>query len=247
MAIPVSKLFSNEASSKKLHCFEIDESPLRLLKINISKNNIKNINVNKLALFDQDDVDVIFEMKADSLTSLDKAHKKHFKESTPAEDNPKNHVKTMTLNTYCESRKINDISVIHLDIEGGELSALKGANSLISKDSLTSPDIIFEYCNYLLSKREIHPADSDICHYLENFGYHFYAIRDFSSNIGKKLKNIEVIELSDMYIKNVPHCFNIYATKNPNNIKRYKLKVCKGVHPKLLWHEDKKYFWPLNK
>ena len=32
MAIPVSKLFPNEASSKKLHCFEIDKSPLKLLK-----------------------------------------------------------------------------------------------------------------------------------------------------------------------------------------------------------------------
>lgn len=247
MAIPVSKLFPNEASSKKLHCFEIDKSPLKLLKINISKNNIKNINVVKLALFDQDDVNLNLEMHADSLTSFSKAQAKHFKKSVPSKDNPENQVKTITLNTFCNSRKINDISVIHLDIEGGELTALKGANSLLSKNSSSSPDIIFEYCNFLVSKKEIHPADSDICQFLKSFGYHFYALRDFSSNIGKKLKNIEVIVLTDMLVKNIPHCFNIYATKNPNNIKRYKLKVCKGVHPKLMLHENKKYFWPLNK
>ena len=36
----------------------------------------------------------------------------------------------------------------------------------------------------------------------------------------------------------------VEALKHPN---ADKLKVCKDVHPKLLWHEDKKYFWPLNK
>ena len=55
---------------------------------------------------------------------------------------------------------------------------------------------------------------------------------------------VEVIKIDDMHIKNVPHCFNIYATKNESNIKKYNLKLSKNVHPKLLWHESKKYFWP---
>ena len=234
MAIPISKNYVNSFKSKRIHCFEVDNEPLKLLKMNINKNKINNIKIKKLALHNMDNVFLDFEIKSDSLTKLKRNNK----------NKSKNKIKTIKLDTYCHKNKINDISVIHIDIEGGELNALKGSSNILSKNKNDAPDIVFEYCTYYVAKNYIHPKKSSICSFLEKHGYKIYAIRDFSSNIGKKLKNLEVIKIDDMHIKNVPHCFNIYATKNESNIKKYNLKLRKNVHPKLLWHESKKYFWP---
>ena len=250
MAIPVSKNFRNTKINKKIHCFEIDESPLKLLKMNISKNRIKNINIVELALYNHDNSYLNYEIKSDSLTKLIQKKK----------NLSKKRIKTITLDTFCESEGIQDISLIHLDIEEAELKALQGASQILAKNKLDAPDIIFEYCTqnaFLmnigitptnhLSKKYIHAKDSNICKFIKKFGYHIYALRDFSSNIGRKLENVEVININDIHIKNVPHCYNIYATKNIDNLKKYNLIVCKNVHPKLMWHENKKLFWPIHK
>ena len=237
MAIPISQNYKNTKIDKKIHCFEIDKLPLKLLKMNVSKNKIKNINIVQLALHNLDNAYLDYEKKFDSLTTLIQK-KKNFSNKG---------VKTISLDTFCKSKKINNISLIHLDIEGAELSALKGATQILGRDKLNSPDIIFEYCTYYVSKKYTHPKRSKICQLLNKYGYHIYAIRDFSSNIGKKLRNVEVINIKDMHIKNIPHCFNVFATKNINHLKTYNLIVCKNVHPKLLWHESQKFFWPLRK
>ena len=70
MAIPISKNYKNTKINKKIHCFEIDESPLKLLKMNISKNRIKNINIVELALYNHDNSYLNYEIKSDSLTKL---------------------------------------------------------------------------------------------------------------------------------------------------------------------------------
>ena len=237
MAIPISKNYKNNKLNNKIHCFEIDTSPLKLLRMNISKNKIKNINVINLALYKKDNSYLNFEIKSDSLTKLISKKK----------NTSKTGIKTITLDTYCKSKKIDKISLIHLDIEGAELDALKGADRLLSKSKLESPDIVFEYCTYYVSKKYIHPKKSEICNLLKKYGYKIYAIRDFSSNIGKKLKNVEIIDIKDIHLKNVPHCYNVYATKNIENIKKYNLILLKNLHPKLMWHESKKLFWPKNK
>ena len=250
MAMPISQNYKNTKIDKKIHCFEIDKSPLKLLKMNVSKNRIKNINIVQLALHNLDNVYLDYEIKFDGLTKLTQKNKNFSNKR----------VKTISLDTFCTSKKINEISLIHLDIEEAEFNALKGATKILGRDKLTAPDIIFEYCtpntyfmNYgilptnNLPKKYIHAKNSYICKFLIKFGYHIYAIRDFSSNIGRKLKNVELININDIHIKNVPHCYNIYATKNIDNLKKYNLIICKNVHPKLLRHESKKLFWPLSK
>ena len=214
MAIPISQNYKNTKIDKKIHCFEIDKLPLKLLKMNVSKNKIKNINIVQLALHNLDNAYLDYEKKFDSLTTLIQK-KKNFSNKG---------VKTISLDTFCKSKKINDISLIHLDIEGSELNAFKGATQILGRNKLNAPDIIFEYY-YYVSKKYIHPQRSKICQLLNKFGYHIYAIRDFSSNIGKKLRNVEVINIKDIHIKNVPHYFNIFATKNINHLKTYNLIV----------------------
>ena len=42
----------------------------------------------------------------------------------------------------------SNIGLIHLDIEGSELKALKGAKKLLSLPEHEAPELIFEYCTY---------------------------------------------------------------------------------------------------
>jgi FkbM family methyltransferase len=70
MAMPISQNYKNTKIDKKIHCFEIDKSPLKLLKMNVSKNRIKNINIVQLALHNLDNVYLDYEIKFDGLTKL---------------------------------------------------------------------------------------------------------------------------------------------------------------------------------
>ncbi len=50
-------------------------------------------------------------------------------------------VPAVTLDGYCERNKLSDISLIKIDVEGAELSVLRGGKGIINK---YSPDILFE-------------------------------------------------------------------------------------------------------
>ena len=238
MAIPLAYYLKN-ITSKKIHCFECDQESRKMLGINIQANKIQCIKNNYHALNNVNN-NLYINTLGSSLTSLSKKKGKYNKK-----------IKSVTIDSYCRNNNIKSVSVIHIDIEGNELNALKGAQKLISAKKSQAPDIIFEYYNYnnFAQKKlgKLSLTNSKIILYLKKYNYYCYAIRDFSSNIGKSLKNIEIIPIDKIYHKQLPYCFNIYCTKDKNNISLYKLKLCNNVNPKLLSFEDKKFHWPIHK
>ncbi len=235
MAIPLAYILKYNRD-KRIHCFEVDKDAFKLLKKNVRVNKIKCIKANNQALSNNNKY-LYLNLAGSSLISLTQRKTKYSQK-----------YKTTTIDEYCLRNKIELLSFIHLDIENNELLALKGTKKFLSLNKYKSPDIIFEFCNYFHAKNKNFTKktilNSSIIKFLKKYGYHCYAIRDFSSNIGKSLNNIEIIPIENIFHKPLNYCFNVYCTKNKKNISLYNLKVCKNVNPKLLLHEEKRIHWP---
>lgn len=85
-------------------------------------------------------------------------------------------VQVCTLDEFCGENNINFIDILKLDIQGGELAALKGAKNLLSEKKIK---LIYSE-TYFRQQYEEQPLFHDISKYLEQFGY---AIQDFYNPI----------------------------------------------------------------
>ncbi|OQB73292.1 MAG: hypothetical protein BWX89_01026 [candidate division TA06 bacterium ADurb.Bin131] len=132
----------------------------------------------------------------------------------PYEDNQRFYqieVPIRKLDDYCKLNHVEKIDFIKLDIEGGELLALKGAEKVLRE---ISPIILLEIQQYHTKLFGYMPVD--LLYYLEGFGYTVFEIdskefgvlkqlKDFdqSSNINfLAVKNISVIKQCGLTIKN---------------------------------------------
>ena len=73
------------------------------------------------------------------------------------------------------------VALIAVDVEGGELAALKGAQHRLSQPPGRSPQLVFEVHRAYVDWSD-GLANTEIVRYLESFGYTVFAIRDFQSN-----------------------------------------------------------------
>jgi len=76
-------------------------------------------------------------------------------------------IKTTSLDLYCEANNISEICILKLDIQGGELEALKGAIKLLTTKSIK---LIYTE-TYFRGQYEDQPLFHDICKFLFQFGY----------------------------------------------------------------------------
>lgn len=87
-------------------------------------------------------------------------------------------VNTTTLDHYCETEQIDRIDLLKMDIQGGELSAFKGATRL-----LNSHAIKLIYCEVLFTKQyENTPLYHDLATYLDQYNYRLFNFYDLSIN-----------------------------------------------------------------
>lgn len=81
-------------------------------------------------------------------------------------------VKTRSLDSISTEYKIDHIDIVKMDIQGGELSALKGSQRLLSSGGISLLALEVEFQQLY----EAQPMFWDICAYLQNFGYSFYKL-----------------------------------------------------------------------
>ena len=81
-------------------------------------------------------------------------------------------VDVCTIDTFCQKRNLNQIDILKLDIQGGELSALRGATDLLSKKRI---GMIYTEA-YFKKQYENQPLFHDISLFLEPYGYHLQDI-----------------------------------------------------------------------
>ena len=79
-------------------------------------------------------------------------------------------VKTDTIDNYCSTHKIEKIDILKMDIQGGELDALKGANQLLAQKAINYIYVEVEFIE--MYKKQ--PLFLDIANYLKEHGFILY-------------------------------------------------------------------------
>ena len=124
--------FIYECNKKvKIHLFEPDDSNFSILKNKFS--DIKHFKINKLALGERKEMLRFYSDGVFSSFYGDKSSNRFFD------------VEVDTLDNYCASNHILNISLLKIDVEGHELSVLKGSQKMISDRKIRY--IQFEFGN----------------------------------------------------------------------------------------------------
>ncbi len=215
------------------HAFEPNPEQSRMLQHNAKLNRLRNLHVIKKGLW-SDDTSVLRLEGEDALAHFDVAGQNRHPESTFG---------TITIDTYLEQERIERADVIMLDIEGGELRVLQGANRQLELPPDLAPKIIFEvHRKYVDWSKGL--LNTDIVRHLTSHGYTVYAVRDFQSNYDMKHMPIEIIPPEYTYLEGPPHGFNMLAVKDRRIIESRPFRVRRGVSPKLLLYKNQRLHFP---
>lgn len=81
-------------------------------------------------------------------------------------------IPTITIDSFCEEHSISEIDILKMDIQGGELMALKGASEMLKKTRLIYTEIFFK------PYYENQPLFGDINGLLCNSGFKFHSFHN---------------------------------------------------------------------
>jgi len=205
------------------HAFEADADQAAMLERNATLNGLNNVCVNAVGLW-SDSVSRLRFVGHDALAS------------TVASDDG---VATITIDDYAKS--IAHVGVIMLDLEGGELHALHGAQRVLADDA---PHVVFEiHRSYVDWSAGL--QNTEIAQYLASFDYTLFAVRDFQSNYDMGNRPIELVPIETAYLEGPPHGFNALAVRDAAVIDDEVFRIVPNVSPKLLLHRDPKLHHPM--
>ena len=214
------------------HCFEVNARQMAALRANAEANALTNLVFNEIGLWDRATRIVL--SGSDS----------HACPSEASGDGPDT-LPTTTIDDYALTQDIPALDIIMLDIEGGELPALRGARAFLSQPPEQAPDLVFEVHRAYVDWSD-GLAKTEICRHVAELGYEIYAIRDYQANVAMSGAPIEVVPMDSVYLEGPPHGFNLFATKRPETLARLDIRLCPGVSPKLLHHRDPALHQPLH-
>jgi FkbM family methyltransferase len=206
------------------HAFEADSHQASMLKRNASLNGLDNVRISTVGLW-SDSVSRLRFVGYDAHASM-----------TPSDDG----VPAITIDDYAASSCIARIGLIMLDLEGGELNVLRGAERVLSDHA---PHVVFEiHRSYVDWSAGL--QNTEIVRYLASFGYTLFAVRDFQSNYDLGGYPIELVPVETAYLEGPPHGFNVLAVKDTAVIDNDVFRITPNVSPKLLLHRDPKLHHP---
>ena len=217
----------------KCYCFEPNLEQAALLRRNADANGLRNYALSNDGLWSETAELVM--VGADS-----HAHPEVY--TGQAGDR----FQAVSIDDFCAAQSIEILDIIMLDIEGGEIEALKGAVGFLSAPRAEAPEIIFEIHRSYVDWTD-GLASTPICSLLLDHGYTLYGIRDYQANVSMAGAPIEVVPLDSCYVDGPPHGFNIFASKREDCIDRLGLQVCENVSPKLLTHRDPALHQPMTR
>ncbi len=147
----------------KVYAFEPMSYQYSVLNRNIAINQLQNVESTKNIVSDSDENKRIYFSGHDNSggSSLEKV-------TTEFEDVP-----SITLDRFCEKNNIGSIDIIKIDVEGHELSVLKGMSLLLSNKKIEH--LFVEIHDGNLQKAGA--SSTELCNYLEKYGYKSYSIK----------------------------------------------------------------------
>lgn len=85
-------------------------------------------------------------------------------------------VETRTLDSFCAEANISHVSILKLDVQGGELDVLHGAVGLLGKQAISQIYLEVEF--FEVYKQQ--PLFHDVAKFLADFGYHLFSLYNLS-------------------------------------------------------------------
>jgi FkbM family methyltransferase len=207
----------------QVHAFEPNDEQRAMLAHNAELNGLKNIMARREGLF------------SDSSTNLKLVGYDSFAsaEVTEGEDG----FKTVTVADYLRAEGVEVLDLIALDIEGGELAALQGAEPFLRRPAGEAPNIVFEVHRHYVDWSQGLERTA-IGSFLIDCGYTLFALRDFNSNYDLSGHPIELIPAAAVYLEGPPHGFNMVAVKDSSIFEGVEYRIVRDVSPKFLRHKD---------
>ncbi len=121
-----------------VYAFEPDPPTFRLLQNNVSLNRLENVTAEQLAISDSNGIvefqvtekDSIFNRLQPAVASAEDLHRGRFTGGRVLK------VESISLDDLCHDKGIDRIGFLKLDVEGAEVSALKGAQRLLRNKAI---------------------------------------------------------------------------------------------------------------
>ena len=95
-------------------------------------------------------------------------------------------INVVSLDQYICSKSVSEIFLLKLDLQGGELEALRGAKNLLKKRSIC---IVFVEAVFV-EKYENQPLLKDLWNFLDSFGYRLHSLHDIKSGDYDGTRNV---------------------------------------------------------
>ncbi len=218
-AIPIANALRGRGTC---HAFEADAVQASMIERNASINGLDNVRVNAIGLWSQPAT--LRLVGHDALAGAAESE---------------TGIAATTIDAYARDLGIS-VGLIMLDLEGGELHALRGASEQLARNA---PYVVFEvhrsYVDWSHGLRS-----TEIVQLLSAFGYTILAVRDFQSNYDLAGRPIELVPIETAYLEGPPHGFNLFAFRDAAVINDSLFRVTPNVSPKLLFHRDPKLHHP---
>ncbi|MFN8371932.1 MAG: FkbM family methyltransferase [Anaerolineae bacterium] len=215
------------------HAFEPNSHNFKLLVRNAESNGLTHVvRPHQLGLWNE-------------ITHLHLVGDDAYAFSAPTEETAEDGFATTTIDAYARQQGIeNQIGLIMLDTEGGELRALQGAEQHLALPAGQAPHLVFEvHRHYVDWTNGLN--NTEVLQFLMAHGYKVFAVRDYQSNQATSHLPIELIPPQDTYLEGPPHGFNMLAVKDETVIQNDLFRIRHHVSPKLLLHKDPALHHPL--
>ncbi|MFM8331975.1 MAG: FkbM family methyltransferase [Candidatus Methylumidiphilus sp.] len=215
-------------ADRLVHCFEPNTDQVAMLAKNAQLNGLNNLRIQQLGLWHESSQ----RLRLDGFDSF---------ANTVLADESDEGFETIKIDEYCAAQQ-RSLSLLMIDIEGAELSALQGAQNVLKRDK---PAIVFEVHREYVDWSE-GLLKTPIGSFLTGFGYQIYAIRDFNANREMGERCIELIPAESVYLDGPPHGFNMLAVADGALIEYPLFRIVRNVSPKLLRHKSPELHHPLD-
>jgi FkbM family methyltransferase len=169
-------------SKGAVHSFEPDPRNFRRLARNVAVNNVSNIILNRMALMEKEGSIALRMLTEDGWGLYSSVGEPLIGVAEPRKLSGKTvtqRVVSSTLDKYVWEKKVKRIDLVKIDVEGTELSVLKGGERLLGGKN--GPILIIEFNRLTTSV-----LGYDLCtlkEYVESLGYTLHRITDGSGSL----------------------------------------------------------------
>lgn len=225
-AIPVA---NNIKDTGLCHTFEPNKNNSDLIMENARLNNLGNILINNLALWNKSNEKLVFEGE-DALAS-----------TVEASGSAANVLHTITIDDYVSGNKVDKVDLLMIDVEGSEIKVLQGAVEMLKRDK---PVVVFE-THSLYDDWSNGLQNSSSARLMKELGYEVFAVREFHQNIDTGNMPIELLPLERTFCETPPHHgFNMLAVPSKARIENDLFSIVYDLSPKLILPKNDEKFLP---